>query len=466
MKRSLIYMFLAMASAMSCARAQALPIDKDFLRVIPKAGSDEAKAAASKATRDAAKSSHAKATAVLDPARFLVLPFLIADKQERTVRMWAGATGMKPQEPAEFFIIGPDSGNDYESIAVTYALPSHVHQALEFIGCTPGWPVDPGRLRFWPKGDRVTMHAQVMDPDGELRDQRIEEYIIDVATGQTLAIDGFVFTGSMTVEDPADPKKMVYGADAFGPNAVASDYNEVNTVLDLPRQGSKGEVYGNHICNATWAMTTGHPMMIELRPHAKLTEVIDLRLDIGVEGVATTYQLFKGDAALNTDKGFPAMLEKNPEPFGTVNIARDCPLGMVIDVCGQMEKIESVGGLRINPPPAGQVYYKSFLPQMEWLKRDTRPSQPFELYVRKVGEAMSYELILAEEKYGEAILPEIIPHTYPVASPAEIAPLIEQHGEGIQTLFLLVEPTVSYGDVLDLLAPHMERFPVVYVFPL
>jgi hypothetical protein len=467
MKRSIFCILLALAGASS---AEQPAVDKDFLRVIPVAETDEAKAAAAKATRDAAKSSHARMSARLDAARYLVRPFLVADKQERTVQLWAGATGMKAGEPTEFFVIGPESGNDYESISVAYAKPSHVHEALVFIGLKPGWPVDPGRLRFWPKGDRVIMNAQVMDPDGALRDQRMEEYIIDVSTGQDMAIDGLVFAGSMMVDDPGGSGKKVYGADVFGPTAIVSDYNEVNTVLDLPRQGSKGEVYGNHVCNATWAMDTGHPMMIVLRPHATLSAINDLRLDLAYAEGQVRYQLRRADgSALHEDTSFPAMLsalEKVPEAFGTVHFAPELPLEKVVDICGQLEKIETVGGLRINPPPEGHVYYKTFLPQLAWLQRDKRPGQPFELYVRKKGEATTYELILAEEKYGDDIVPEIIPHSYPAASTDELLSLIKEHGEGVQTLFLLVESSLAYGELLKLLQPHLERFPVVYVFQL
>ena len=76
---------------------------------------------------------------------------LLANRREKWVRIAAEATGVPSGDPMEFWLISQESGHDYEAVAVSFAQPSDVHEALVFIGLTPGWPVSYNRFRFWPK---------------------------------------------------------------------------------------------------------------------------------------------------------------------------------------------------------------------------------------------------------------------------------------------------------------------------
>src|SRR5687767_5366772 len=51
-------------------------------------------------------------------ADFLVLPGILADRKTKLVKLWGKATGLSPDDPAEFFLIPPDSGKDYEALFV------------------------------------------------------------------------------------------------------------------------------------------------------------------------------------------------------------------------------------------------------------------------------------------------------------------------------------------------------------
>ena len=97
-------------------------------------------------------------------------------------------------------IIDQDSSHGYEAMLWSFAAPSAVHRALVFIGMKPGAPRDPNALRFTPKGERVNVSILI---DG--KPTPIEHLILDTQTGKTLPEEGWVFTGSRLIKDPADP---------------------------------------------------------------------------------------------------------------------------------------------------------------------------------------------------------------------------------------------------------------------
>ena len=78
-----------------------------------------------------------------DDTAVWVAPGVIARREPPQVEIWAEATGLTENEPVEFILIAPKSGHDYEAIAVAHALPSDIHEALEFIGLPAGAPFNP-----------------------------------------------------------------------------------------------------------------------------------------------------------------------------------------------------------------------------------------------------------------------------------------------------------------------------------
>jgi hypothetical protein len=178
----------------------------------------------------------------------MVRPGLAADRKEKRVHLLAEATGFPTYDAIEFFLISEESGRDYEALAVSFAKPSDVHEALVFVGSRPGCPVNPSKLRLWPKGERVNVTfewdaaASTNAKAGRVR-ARAEELILDKRTHKPLPLTGLVFAGSFVDESPGQPGKRGYVADFSDPNSIASDFNEFSTVLDVPRQAEKSSVY-------------------------------------------------------------------------------------------------------------------------------------------------------------------------------------------------------------------------------
>ena len=88
----------------------------------------------------------------------LVLPGLLADRQKQRVEVMVESTKLGQGASCEFTIIGEDSQHGYEAVLISFAKPSAVHQALKFIGVTPGEPADPTAFRRWARGDSVVLN--------------------------------------------------------------------------------------------------------------------------------------------------------------------------------------------------------------------------------------------------------------------------------------------------------------------
>ena len=93
-----------------------------------------------------------------------------------------------------------------------------------------------------------------------------ERLIFDRARNAPLPVQGFVFTGSRRIPHPQETNRLVYAADLYGPNSIASDYNDADTVLDVPHQAPKNLVYGRQIPNPDYPFAPGQRLEVILRP--------------------------------------------------------------------------------------------------------------------------------------------------------------------------------------------------------
>jgi hypothetical protein len=83
-------------------------------------------------------------------ADVLVQSGVVADRKAKRVFVDVQTTGVEANKPIEFLAIADNSGHGYESFLMSFAAPSAVHRALEFIGMKPGRPINPAKLQFWP----------------------------------------------------------------------------------------------------------------------------------------------------------------------------------------------------------------------------------------------------------------------------------------------------------------------------
>lgn len=412
---------------------------------------------------------------------YLVRPGVLANRKEKRVKLSGRATGISEHDPVEFFAIPMDSGKDYESMSVVFARPSDVHAALEFIGMKPGRPVNYAKAHFWPKGERVTMTFEWDEPgekDGEAKARQVaaEELIVDRRhrPAKPLPKLGLVFVGSYMIA-PEDGSKPIYGADVSDSKSIASDFNDPSTVLDVPHQWVKGQVYGALKPNPAYRFAAGQAVTLTIRPEKREgARVVDLVLEVGpgaekglakakfvltdAQGKAVTEQATLVHALAHFEK----LAAEKRDPFVTVKANEKLTLGEVKELFNLIKQMDSSGGIRVEAPPVGQLFYRAFFPEEEWRDRDKRLGRPWELHLKKEGK-LKGELILPadaiDDNQGRGDL------KFAVGTAEEVAKVLaEKSDRWSRTVYIFADGGVGYGELLGFIGPAMKTHETVYVF--
>ncbi|TFH18044.1 MAG: hypothetical protein E4H02_01140 [Lentisphaerales bacterium] len=432
-----------------------------------------------------------------DDPNMLILPGLVADSTGKTVRITCEATGMKKTDPAEFLVIAENSDHDYEAFAVSLAKPSDIHKALEFIGIKPGSPANADKLRFWPKGERVIITFEWDMPENgdadtpsERRRARAESLMMDKETGTTLPEDGFVFVGSAWLDDPDHPGKRFYAADRLGPNAIVSHYNDHETVLDVPRQAPQGQVYGRQVPSDAYTFTNaGQIIEVLLEPEYRdgRQRVADIRLKIapapGREDTASTiadvaFELIEGESTVlaggNDLKDMLAVFERlasdGRDPFVTLDLDPRLKLKVAKDLSLFLRSIDRIGGIRIEPPPAGQLYYKSFSPGEALRDRANAVVHPWELRLMQDNDKITGTLTFVDDVLNEQTGEVTLQVTdYPASTLEEIGRVLEMKDKFDRPLGLIVAVVfapadMEYRALMTYVGKVLETRPTVWVF--
>jgi hypothetical protein len=415
-----------------------------------------------------------------DNPDYLVLPGLLASKKEKQVRLDGRATALGAGDAVEFFLIPADSGKDYESLTIAFVKPSDVHRALEFIGLKPGRSVNYNNNQYWPKGERVLVTIEWTPPHGDDLDRgkspnkkiRAEELILDTRTKKPLPLTGLVFTGSYLIK-PEDGGKEMYAADVSDSRSIASDYNERSTVLDVPWQWPQGEVYGSLKPNPAHPFTPGQPLQIILEPEHKddKTRIRDLTLKVLQKDHFTLLDANNKPLLSETDlvhllAEFGKLTESGHDPFVTIDVAgSNLNLQQLREFFSLIQTLDRDGGIRVEAPPPGQLYYRAFFPDEQWRDRTKRLGRPWELHA-KVGDAsgaLSGTLILPADDIdnngGQGDL------KFQVNSPEELAKTLKEKSDRwSQSVYVFATPEIKYAPLLDLIRPAMKTHPGIYIF--
>ncbi len=413
----------------------------------------------------------------------LVLPGLVANRKTRQVEVLAECTGLGAGTELEFLLVDKDSSHGYEALLWSHAKPSDVHKALEFIGLKPGSPFNPSALRFWADGDRVNLKVSV---DGGIP-VPIEEMVLDNETETTLPEEGFLFTGSIMVPPPDGKGAQVYAADAYDPRSVASIYNEQTAVLDVPRQANKGELYGRQVVNPECAFEGGTLLTILMEPGENAQRAPATRLELALvypsaaTGVVFRLSEAEGKVLAEAPELVP-VLEKlavkrkdDIAPFVKLQIADELPLSEMVKPSISLVMMETLGMLRMDPPPEGQLYYRAFVPQKEWMQPEGRPSQPWELHLRlQEAGKVAAEMVLNESVWsGTDPNPTFTRRALGVAEPKALREQLDADAQARVAagktplpgvLLVFAPPELTYGALLAFLQPVLGTHGTIYVF--
>lgn len=410
-----------------------------------------------------------------DAPRMLVRRGLLADREEQYVEFLAEATGLPPSDPVEFVIIAETSGHDYEALAVSHAKPSAIHEALQFIGMEPGAPLNPPAFRFFPKGERVFITFSWTDEDGEVHERRAEELVMDDRARTSLPKDGFVFVGSQWIEEDGE---SVFAAESpHGPEAIVSTYNEPTTVFDVPRAEPQRDVYG-------WLRP--HPerqapynQLLRIRVVPEFTDdqrrVADVTLDIrtGTEEAPVHVTLMDAEGEPLHDEpvlhqvlaSLNRFAERDQIPFVTLQMHEDVALMELYDLTELLRRFEQKRMLHLEPPLAGDLFYRAFLPTEEHRDRAQRPSQALELRLARTNGVMSGRVVEIEDarlRREDPFEPEIA--EYDVASPDALRTVLDEIAHPLPVLLVFVPADLTYGAVMDWMRPVMDTHPMIHLF--
>ena len=397
-----------------------------------------------------------------------------ADRVAQSVEVLAESTGLTSEAPVEFILIGPTSGHDYEALAVSYARPSDIHRALEFIGMDPGAPFNPPGRRFFPKGERVWVSVTWTGPDGQAHQWPAEALIRDGRTGEALPQEGFVFVGSQWLTETGE---RVYAADSREPQSVLSVYNEAITVLDRPRRVAKGEVYGWLHAHPEREFEAGQLLRIRLEPEHRddWRRVRDVTLSLAPgadhQPLALVLRdeqgepLHEGRALVNVLAAFNRIVEREQTPFVQLELHADTPLREARDVSRLLKAFEDEETLHIEPPRPGELYYRAFIPEEEHRDRAQRPSQVLELRLAQAdGEwrGTVVEVRDVRERREDDFKAEV--REVPVASAGELAAVLAEIGHRLPVLLVFVSEIATYGQVMQWIGPVQETHPIIYLY--
>ncbi len=428
-----------------------------------------------------------------EDADWWVADGIVANRRERWVRIKAEATGIGPGSAVEFVLISARSGHDYEALAISLAEPSAIHKALEFIGLPPGQPVDPARLRFWPRGERVLITFRWNPPDGApvSRSAAAESLLYDQRQQAELPVRGFVFGGSTQRLHP-QTGETVYAADRFGPGAIVSCYNEPASVLDVPRLASQGEVYGSIVPHPERLLPAGGLLEITFEPEYPRDRLRvflgDLRMTAAAEALPATVDdlRFSVDARQrhNDHDALEAgavlvewlawlgrLAESGRDAFIGLQPDDGLPWGVVRDFYRLVETLERSEGVQIEPPPERQLYYRALLPLDAFRDRAQRVVHPDELHLAPHADG-SNGLQAVWTRFDEewpdasAVMPRVQVQSIPVAD-AEALRVLQrtlQYQPQPAVLLVFAPATMAMGDLHAWMLPLRDIYPTQYVF--
>jgi hypothetical protein len=393
--------------------------------------------------------------------RYWSAPYVLADLEAREVLVWGEDTGMIPGDPLEFFVIAENSGHDYEALMISYARPSDIHQALEKIGLVPGGPVNPDVHQFWPRGDRVVASFW-HTPPGEGTPVEIPAEAFCQWNGEPMPLMPWVFTGSPSLPSREHEGEQVYAADEFPPNSIASTFNLRATVFDLPLQGTKTGVYGDFLLTPTVDLVDGRPMLLRLRPAAPelVPQVVDLQVRLLKEEIEVAGA---DDISSTTLDGLQEALAMRPDDvfYLTPDFDGSLTLSDATRRAREVQRLEqTLEPVRIAPPPPGQVFFQSFVPDPKFRDRQRRPSQPVELHVNG-STATAMEL---EEIWGTSRVPEIRETQHSFETPEDWVAYLEAQKNRKSVLFVYGSPDLTLKEMRVWTEPVLDWFPIVFVY--
>jgi hypothetical protein len=410
----------------------------------------------------------------------LVLPGVAADRAAKIVRVIAETTEVKPGDTVEFFMAGEGGGHGYESLLSAHARAGDVDKALQFIGLPPGRGVDMEKWCFWPRGERVMMRVAALSEASIPSTNRIavEDLVYDAERKQTLPRLGLVYTGSIPVTNREG--RAVLAADVDGLRSIAANYNESQSLLDVPRQAPQREVYGNQVADEQVARSFAphQPVEVSMEPEYRdgRQRVCAARLEVdcpAADAAQVQFRLQHKDHPAeklarmeDVVRRLAEWVTQGYDPFVTVAWGARLTVGQIRDICRVLHAAEGEPGIRVEPPEAGSLYYRAFIPPARFKDRQSRVFQPFELKLSiSTDREVTGELTWIEKTWpDDAVEATLTPHTETVKTPLELRAALDRHLDGLPVILVFAPADLPHGQMMTFLRPARATHPTIHVF--
>lgn len=401
---------------------------------------------------------------------------IIADRKTQRVTIAAEGTGLERGATVEFVLIEQGSDRSYEALAMALAKRADIAHALEFIGLPPGYPAASRDFRFWPKGERVTIKIA---PWAGGEPEAISSWVTNKMT-QTVFNPDFIYVGSSERERPALGAR---GAADVAPGAIATTYNEATTLLDITDQAAQSEVYGNRAANPK--LLPRHELVqfiLQPSPAPGIERrVLDLQVTAEpaelekAAGLAGVQLVLKSDSQIiNTTTGdvrtvmqqFADASQKGYTPYVVLSFDDRLSITQARELAMALAAVEGPNGIRIDAPPAGQLYYRAFLPQERWRKREERLMQPLELRITREGGKWQRILVEIQEDWSkeEALDPALSVKEHPFETWEELPLKIKAIGEKLNTILIFAPADAPLSAFMPGARAIQATQPMVFVF--
>lgn len=458
---------LPLLAAAVCAAAQE-PAADPVLEAEAKADAAK-KALADKLDADFAK----RAAECADTNRWFVAKGVLADREAGTVAVDAFTTGTQTNSICEFYLITLNSGHDYEAVFQTHAFASDIVRAFEFLGVPAGRPVDYPKMRYWSAGERIAATASVAGGPAV----PLGAFAADAATGKPFDAQEFIYLGGTRLADGS------LDVDSQGPGSIVPDYNEPQSVFDIPAKAPQSVVYTKTVLSTNAAFEAFLPAVVTFAPEKRDPKLSSRR-------VADDELLFHGDGFRYCTPRAPdcheTLLPPGTPPADLVkrlservrDEKRDVylsfdwtpavTLGALKNAATLLQTLDKdETGIRVDAPPTGFPYYQFILPNEEWRDREKRLSQPCELRFAK-GEdgAVSATLVaIAENWEGESLKPTLVPEEIPLDGPLALPGLLKEKTPRQLPVVLVFAPSdLTWDDLAPWLGPIVADYPGIRLF--
>ncbi len=286
----------------------------------------------------------------------------------------ATATGVEKGTPIEFLFAGKDTDRDYETMFLLDESVGDLCARLEKAGLPTGRATAIRDCILWPVGCRVDFTPKMSE-------------FIETTWPDGIKPADFVYTGGTRNE-----KGAVVANDDM-PLAFCALYSLAQAPIVYNGIYPQGDVYGAHTAKVTLKKGERRTFVLTWDEASRPAS-----LDVTFAPELGTRELLKIKAA--AEKGEVSVLA-NFDPALTVAEARQIAQALTL--------VDSVR-VKVNGRAEGRLFYRAFLPSVNWRDRQQRLTQPFEL---TVGDKADTLVFIEEDWTVEGNDPKLTPREIP-----------------------------------------------------